>query len=198
MRKLLTTILLLSFLGICGFARAAEIQNVEIPMRDYDAIEVPAGSFIPVMSAQEISTQYCSEGYKVKFISTNDLFLFDTNIIPQDTEFYGYIEKMNEPVVGTNAALKIKINKMILADGYEIPIRGYIYTTNNNTIGGGISEPTKYVKMPHYITSAKGKATLSIRPGQERKMGTHTTITSGANLIIILTDPAYITHTLTN
>lgn len=198
MRKLITTILLTSFLCIFGYSHAAEIQNVEIPMRDYDAIEVPAGSFIPVMSAQEISTQYCSEGYKVKFISTNDLFLFDTKIIPQDTEFYGYIEKMNEPVIGTNASLKIKISKMVLADGYEVPIRGYIYNSNNNIIGGGISEPAKYIKMPHYITSAKGRAALSVRPGQERKMGIHTTITSGANLIIILTDPAYITHTLTN
>ena len=38
--------------------------------------------------------------------------MYETNIIPRESEFYGYIEKINEPVVGTNGAMKIKITKM--------------------------------------------------------------------------------------
>ncbi len=197
MRKLVLTLILFSVLGL-NVCYAESVSDVFIPVRNYDEVEVPSGSFIPVMNTQEISTQYCNEGYKVKFISTNDLYLYDTNIIPQGTEFYGYIEKINEPVVGTNASMKIKISKMILADGYEIPVKGYIYTTNNNIIGGGMSEPEKYIKMPHYNARTAGKPILSIRPGQRRKMGIHTTLASGANMIIVLTEPAYITHTLTN
>lgn len=177
--------------------RAENLPNIQLDMRDYDGIEVPAGTFIPVMNAQEISTQICSEGYKVKFVGTNDLFMYESNIIPKDSEFYGYIEKMNEPVVGTNASMIIKITKMVLPDGFEIPIRGYIYTSNNNIIGGGISAPEKYVKVPHYQSSYR-KATLQLRPSAERKMGTHTTLKPGENLIILLTGPASITHTLTN
>ena len=177
---------------------ALDLPSIEIPMRDYSEIEIPAGTFIPVMNTQEISTEHCQEGYKVKFICTNDLFLYDVKIIPEETIFYGYIEQIHEPVIGTNASMKIRINKLVLQDGYELPIKGYIYTTNNNIIGGGISEPLKYRKMPQYSQRAKGKATIQIRPSMERKMGTHTTVASGANLIIILTSPAYITHTLTN
>ena len=175
----------------------AEMEDVQLDMRGYDAIEIPAGTFIPVMNAQEISTQTCSEGYKVKFIVTNDLYMHDTNIIPQESYIYGYIEKINSPIVGTNAAMKIRVSKLVYPDGVEIPIKGYLYNSNNNVFGGGLSEPTKYIKMAQrqqkvYYT------TLQIKPSQGRKMGSHTTIPAGSNEIVVLTAPAEITHTLTN
>ena len=195
MKKLIIVIffLLISILNV----QATTLSDIQLDIRDYAGVQVPAGTFIPVMNIQEISTQYCPEGYKVKFISTNDLFLHETNIIPRGTEFYGYIEKINAPVVGTNAAMKIKITKMIYQDGYEVPMRGYLYTSNNNIFGGGMSEPVKYIKMAQRQVSVK-KTTLQLRPGKERKMGTHTVIPSGSNEIIMLTDPVEITHTLIN
>lgn len=202
MKKIL---LLILFLGIASFipqqVTAEEfptLENVQIDMRDYDEIEVPAGTFIPVASAQEISTQYCPVGYKVRFTSTNDLYMRDTNIIPENTEFYGYIEKLNEPVVGTNASMVIKITKLILPDGFEMPIKGYIYTSNNNLIGGEMSAPAEWIKMPHYQSKIGNNTTLQIRPGRERKVGEHSVIKSGEDRLIILTDTAHITHTLTN
>ncbi len=210
MKKILCLIL---FLGIAGFIQESagaadavpeeetptpQVENVKLDMRDYDEVEVPAGTFIPVVSAQEISTQYCPVGYKVRFTSTNDLYMQDTNVIPENTEFYGYIEKLNEPVVGTNASMVIKISKMILPDGFEVPIRAYIYTSNNNIIGGEMSQPAEWIKMPHYQSKIGINTTLQIRPGRARKQGEHTIIKSGEDRLIILTDSAYITHTLTN
>lgn len=194
MKKIL---LLFGILLITPCVKSAEIPNIQLEMRDYSEITVPQGTFIPVMNTQEISTQTCSEGYKVKFIATNDLYMHDTNIIPKDTEFYGYIEKINAPVIGTNAAMKIRISKMIYSDGYEIPIRGYLYTSNNNIFGGGISEPVKYIGMAQRQQRVK-RTTVQLRPSAQRKMGTHTTIPTGSNEIIILTAPAIITHTVTN
>lgn len=192
MRKLLILITMLLAIPV-----RAEMDDIRLDMRGYDAIEIPAGTFIPVMNAQEISTQTCSEGYKVKFIVTTDLYMHDTNIIPQESYIYGYIEKINEPVVGTNAAMKIRVSKLVYPDGVEIPIKGYLYNSNNNVFGGGLSEPVKYKKMAQrqqkvYYT------TLQIKPSQGRKMGTHTTIPAGSNEIVVLTAPAEITHTLTN
>lgn len=194
MKKLLVILGLLIF---TGNVKAAELPNVQLDIRDYDAIEIPAGTFIPVINTQEISTQYCSEGYKVKFIATNDMYLHETNIVPRGTEFYGYIEKINAPVVGTNAAMKIKITKMLYKDGYEVPVRGYLYTSNNNIFGGELTPPEKLLRIAHRQQRVK-KTTLQIRPGNVRQMGKHTTIESGSNEIIVLTDPAMITHTLTN
>ena len=129
MKKLL---IILGLLLMPSFVFSGEMEDIQLEMRDYDAIEVPAGTFIPVMNAQEISTQYCSEGYKVKFIVTNDLYMHDTNIVPQNTEIYGYVEKIHDPVVGTNASMVIRVSKLVYSDGIEIPIKGYIYTANNN------------------------------------------------------------------
>lgn len=194
MKKLL---LILGLLFITPCVHSEGFTDVQIDMRDYDNVEIPAGTFIPVMNTQEISTQYCSEGYKVKFIVTNDLYMHDTNIVPKDTAIYGYIEKINDPVIGTNAAMKIRVSKMTYKNGVEVPIRGYLYTSNNNVFGGGISEPVRYRKMAqrqvkvHYTT-------LQVKPTYERKMGEHTTIPAGSNEIVVLTAPAEITHTLTN
>lgn len=190
MKKLL---LLLGIFIITTCAQAAEMENVQLEMRDYDTIEIPAGTFIPVMNTQEISTQYCPEGYKVKFIVTTDLYMYDTIIIPKDTEIYGYIEKINDPVIGTNASMKIRLSKMICNEGHEIPIKGYLYNANNNIFGGGISEPVKYRKVAqrqqkvHYTT-------LQVKPVYERKMGTHTTIETGSNEIVVLVAPAQLIH----
>ena len=196
-RALLCMLILGSLSGIPAYS-AAPLENIQLEMREQDPVILNAGTFIPVISAQEISTQYNSEGYKVKFIATTDLFMYETKIVPENTLFEGYIEKMNEPVIGTNASMIIRIAKMILPDGYELPMKGYIYTSNNNLIGGGVSEPENWIRMPHYQQRLKGTATLQIKPGERRKMGEHTTLPSGLDLLIILTEPLEITHVLTN
>lgn len=196
-RALLSMLILGSLCGIQAYC-AAPLENIQLDLREQDPVVLNAGTFIPVISAQEISTQYNSEGYKVKFIATTDLFMYETKIVPENTLFEGYIEKMNEPVIGTNASMIIRIAKMILPDGYELPMKGYIYTSNNNLIGGGVSEPENWIRMPHYQQRLKGTATLQIKPGERRKMGEHTTLPSGLDLLIILTEPLEITHVLTN
>lgn len=199
--SLLLTITVLS----PNIAQAEEkLDNIQLEMRGYTEVTLPEGTFIPVINTQEISTETCPEGYKVKFIATNDLFMYETNIIPRNTEFYGYIEKINEPVVGTNASMKVKITKIIMKDGFEIPIRGYLYTSNSNLIGGELTPPAEWVKVPHYQSKFQGiswnhrGATLQLRPGGKRCMGQHTKISAGEQQIIILTAPAAITHTLTD
>ena len=196
-RALLSMLILGSLCGIQAYC-AAPLENIQLDLREKDPVVLNAGTFIPVISALEISTQYNSEGYKVQFIATTDLFMYDTKIVPENTLFDGYIEKMNEPVIGTNASMIIRIAKMILPDGYELPMKGYIYTSNNNLIGGGVSEPENWIRMPHYQQKLKGTATLQLKPGERRKMGEHTTLPSGLDLLIILTEPLEITHVLTN
>ena len=198
-RRLVILALLIISSGINSMAAETPVmEDVKLETRGYDVVEVPAGTFIPVMSNQEISTEYCPEGFKVMFTATNDLYMHETNIIPENSRFYGYIDKLNEPVIGTNGSMIIKITKMILPDGFEVPIRGYIYTSNNNLIGGEISEPAEWRKIPHYQRNIGNNITLQIRPGRTRKMGKHTKIQAGEDRLIILSDSAWITHTLTN
>jgi len=165
-------------------------------LRDYDGVEIPKGTFIQVVNTQEISTAYSDEGTPVKFISTNDLYLYEINVIPKNTEFFGVVEKINEPVIGTNASMVIKINKMRLRDGFEMPLSAYIYSSNGNVIGGELTKPASYDRMPQY-QQGFATGTLQYVPGATRSMGDNTVIASGAELMIILIRPTFITHTLT-
>ena len=189
MKKFLLTFVLLLF---------SVVFAAEVNLRDYDEYDSPEGTHIPVISLQEFSTAYCEEGDSVGFITTSDIYLYNKNIIPEGTRCY--IETKNEPIIGTNAAMKVFVNKMYLTDGYEVPIKAYIYTANNNTIGGGLTPPAKYIRMPHYQrwTMFRAMGTLQCVPGAERKMGEHVTISSGADLIVVLVAPIHMTHTVIN
>lgn len=190
MKRLL--VLFILFMGIYPC-----LADEDYSLRDYNGVEIPKGTFIPVISTQEISTFYCDEGSPVKFISTSDLYLYETNIIPSETELSGYIEKINEPIVGTNGSMIIKINKLKLSDGFEIPMHGYIYSTSGNLLGGELTPPASYDRMPSY-RAGFGKGYLRDVPGPVRRMGEHKVIASGTDLIIILVKPLWITHTVTN
>ncbi len=188
-------LLLLTILFFTSTVFAAEPK-----LRGYDEYQIPSGYNIPIMSLQEFSTAYCEEGENLNFITTSDIYIYETNIIPKGTRLTGYIDKKNEPVKGTNASMKVFINKMYLPDGFEIPIKGYIYTPNDNLIGGELTPPAKWHKMPHYQrwTMFRAMGVLQYVPGGERRMGEHVTISSGANLTMVLIAPINMTHTLIN
>ncbi len=189
MRILLSLVLML-LMNICY---ASEVQ-----LRDYDEFDIPAGSHIPVISLQEFSTAYCEEGDEVSFKSTSDIYLYNKNVIPQGTKLVGYIDKKNEPIVGTNAAMTVFVNKMYLPDGTVVPIKSYIYTPNNNIIGGELTPPAEYIKKPTFPRWVMFRA-YSVNqyvPGKQRRMGEHVTISSGADLILVLVAPIHLTHTV--
>ena len=189
MKKLIAIFVFL-YLGIVSVSQA--------DLRDYDEFDIPEGTHIPVISLQEFSTAYVEEGDPVYFKTTSDIFLYNKNVIPEGTKISGYIDKKNEPIKGTNAAMKVFVNKMYLDDGYEVPIKGYIYSANNNIIGGELTKPAYYIKIPHYQRWVMFRAFSGTQyvPGGERMMGEHVTISSGANLIVVLVAPIHLTHSV--
>jgi len=174
--------------------------QAEPNLRSYDGIEIPQGTLLQVISLQEFSTLATDYKTPLWFVACNDTYLFETNVIPNGTKFLGYIEKKNEPILGTNGSMVVRIVKIKFQDGYEIPIKAYIYSNNNCMIGGELTAPEKYDTIPHYH---KGIArhylgVLRYVPGAVRKMGEHTTVASGAELLILFTNNAYITHSVYN
>lgn len=193
MKKLLLTL----FIFIFG---AMQTTLADPELRDYNGVELPAGTFIQVISLQEFSTLSSDEKTPLKFIANNDTFLFNTNVIPKGTVFFGKIETKHEPIIGTNASMTVRITKLRFEDGYENPIYGYIYTNNNCLIGGEMTAPETYKTLPHYHKGICRHylGVLQWVPGPTRKMGEHVTVAPGAELLIVLKGPAYITHSLSN
>ncbi len=182
------------------FLLSGVVSANEPILKGYDEYKIPAGYHVPILSLQEFSTAYTDESEVLEFVTTSDIFMFDKNVIPGGTKLKGFIEKKNEPIRGTNAAMKVFINKMYLPDGFEIPIKAYIYTSNNNKIGGELTPPETYNKIPHYQrwTMFRAMGVVQYVPGSQRRMGEHVTISSGANLIMVLVAPINMTHTLIN
>lgn len=192
MKKLI--VILISLLFITTLVVSAETALT----RDYDGIEVPAGSFIPVLSLQDFSTAYSDSTNELKFVCYNSVYEFETVIIPKGTVFYGYIEKKNEPIIGTHASMVVRITKLVYPDGFTIPMVGYLYTRNGNLIGGEMTQPEHWDKMPHYQKRI-ARHFVGVQqyvPGKTRKMGEHVSVASGANMLIVLTQPLFITHTM--
>ena len=191
-------LLIYIFFGLFIMNSVVSFAVEDLQLRDYTPITIPQGTFVQVMNLQEFSTSYCDDTTKLKFAATDDTYLYDTNIIPKGTVILGEIEKMNEPIVGTNASMVVKLTKLQLADGFEIPIKAYLATSNGSTLlGGEVTKPKSYKKLPHYQEGLY-KGTLMWVPGPELQMGEHLTIAAGATLLMIFDAPAYITHTLTN
>ena len=89
---------------------------------------------------------------------------------------------------------------MYLTDGHEVPLKAYLYTSNNNLFGGELTKPETYIKKPHYQRWSMFRAmgVLQYVPGDKRRMGEHVTISSGANLVVVLVAPINMTHTVIN
>ena len=191
MKKLLILILSIVLIA-CAVKAEPELA------RDYDGIEVPVGSFIPVLALQDFSTAYSDSTNELKFVCYNDVYEFETVIIPKGTVFYGHIEKKNEPIIGTNASMVVRITKMVYEDGFTIPMVGYLHTRNGNIIGGELTLPEKWDKMPHYQKRI-ARHFVGVQqyvPGEKRRMGEHVTVSAGANMLIVVAKPLFITHTM--
>ncbi|MBR3889232.1 hypothetical protein IKJ53_01830 [bacterium] len=195
MKKLLW--LFATFLLLIGITYAYEYSSLP---REYDGVELPVNTFIPVIALQDFSTAYSDETNELRFVCNNPVHLFEEVVVPKGTMFYGYIEKKNEPIIGTHASMVVRITKMVYIDGHTVPLRAYIHTPNGNKIGGGLTQPEKYDTVPHYHKRICKHfvGVLQWVPGPARKMGEHVTVSAGTQLLVVLVAPAYITHTLTN
>ena len=145
-----------------------------------------AGTFVKVLSREEINTLTADIGDNVSFINLYDMYVYETNIIPANTIFYGKIEDVREPVTGRDGALKIIIDKMITPDKKEYKIKAHIYSNNENYIGGKQTASAYYHKM--YYHGQKFRPMLQVVPLNVYDIGRHTALTAGEEYFIILED----------
>ena len=150
-------------------------------------IYVQKGTFIKAITPIEISTSDSDIGDDVYFINTSDMYIKNTNAIPRGSKLIGKIEDIREPVQGTNAAIKIRIDTIITPEKREIPTNAYLFGDSNNYIGGEMTPPAYYHRMPHYTEGLKG-GVLQYTPSNIRSFGEHKIIKAGSEVFIILND----------
>ena len=102
------------------------------------------------------------------------------------------VEKVREPVQGTNAAISVRMSKFVTPDGIPYHIDGYVSANGSDLFLGGARTPALYyTRMPHYtrwkLTKWKVGAAQYCETNT-RQFGVHTVVKPGAELILILQD----------
>ena len=75
------------------------------------------GALIKVYAKTPVSTDSLEEGSIVYFISPVDLWILEQKAIEKGDIFYGYVDMLKMPTKGVNAALSIKIKKIVKLNG---------------------------------------------------------------------------------
>jgi len=154
-------------------------------------VTISKGTFIKCISPTFVSTAIADTGDEIFFLNADDMYVGDRNIFPKNTKFYGIITDIKEPVQGTNASMKIEINKFVTPENEEHEISGYIYSNGNDYLGGELTNPAYYSKMPHYTQGWK-YGVLQYAPTNVREMGLHTMIRPGIELLILIDKDLYL------
>lgn len=172
MFKKILSVFIFAIFAISGAVQAEETAKVR------------SGTFLRVMNLNEISSLMADAEDEVVFLNTQDMYVYETNVIPANTKVYGEIEEVLEPVQGRDGALKISIYKMITPDKKVYRVKGHIYSENENYIGGKYTSATYYRKVAHYNHGLRPM--LQVAPLNVLEMGKHTVILPGAELFVIL------------
>ena len=186
-------ILIFSILFLFGLPVSAEDFSIDtINLRPAKTVFLPKGTFIKVNNIKEFSSQFIDEGDEITMLNTNDIYIGETKLIPEKSVFYGKVEKIREPVQGTNASITIRMEKFVTPEGIPYSINGYISADGATPyLGGGRTPALYYVKMPHYTRWTLTKWRVGAAQYCEtntRQFGVHTVVKPGAELFIILQD----------
>ncbi|MCR5261423.1 MAG: hypothetical protein K6C94_06250 [Candidatus Gastranaerophilales bacterium] len=154
--------------------------------RPTESIVLKSGTLLKVMCVRGINTFTGDIGDECEFINTSDMFVGEFNVLPKNSHVYGVIEDIREPVQGNNAAIKIKINKLVTPDlDTTYYLDGYIGGGADFYIGGEQTAPVYYKATPSY-NEGWGNGILQMNPLNIYAYGKHTQIKAGQEVFVIL------------
>ena len=191
MKKKVSYFLLLTilFFGL-STTTFAQQQNYgydiyEMENQQKNTLRIQKGAFLNAINQREISTQTADEGDIVTFLNPQTMYIDDEIVLPASAIFVGKITTVREPVQGTNGVLKINIFKVIFPDNTEHPMDGYVGNKDDQIIGGEMTAPLYYDKVPHY-PSGWNRGVLQFCPTNVYQHGKHKFIKTGKEVTILL------------
>ena len=148
---------------------------------------LPKGSFISVVNVREISTETYDEGDTVCFTNSDPLYFEDDVVLPAGSLFLGKVVSIREPVQGTNAAIKLDVEKVVFPSFKEQSFKAFVGKDSEEYIGGEQTEPMYYDRVPHYSELTK-LGVIQYCPVNVFEFGKHTKIAPGTKLILMLVE----------
>lgn len=178
-RLLIPIILIVVFMVFCNTRIMAQ-----------STVQLDKGAFVLVYAKKTLSTEILQEGDRVYFVSPADIWVGETNIVPKNSVFVGYVNMLKMPIKGVNAAMGIKITHIVLPSGQTREFDGTINNGSGNIIGGELTPPASYNKMAHpYLSRWKWSGSTQWVPSGDYEYGKHRGITPGQKMFIVLDSP---------
>lgn len=161
-----------------------------LPSESTDSLCLKEGAFVLVHATKKFTTETLQEGDAVYFVVPSDVWLDETNIVPKNSIFSGYVSMLKMPVKGVNAALSVKITNITLPDGSTKVFSGRLTNGKSDVIGGELTPPASYNKMTHlYQSRMHWSGTTQWVPSGEYEYGQHRGVVPGQNLFVVLDEP---------
>lgn len=186
MKKIILTIFIIFISFLCLNLQDNKAQS-DTTLRNYRPVKIAKGSFLKAINQRDISTSTIKVGDVLYFINPADVFVGTSNIIPKNSVYLGEVLEVREAVEGINAAMIIKIYKVIKPDKKEYLVDAYVYRNGSTTIGGDLTAVAYYTRMPHYPGTWKHGA-LQYVPTTIREMGKPTVIRAGEEVTFLIND----------
>lgn len=165
---------------------AAEIED----FGDYTAITFPAGTYFAVMLTNSIDSGVSKVDDLVEAVFPSDMYIGEMTVIPKGSKLIGKILSIESAHQGRNALIRLSFFSIIPANGTgAVPISAILKDKNSDgSIGGQLTEKTKYRVVVHYVEGIGGYG-QGIRTGP-RSMGQEIYISPGERWTIQLQEPA--------
>ncbi len=150
--------------------------------------QFPVGTPLHVVLQDSLTTESAYVGQPVSAFITQDLFIGTKRALSRSDRLLGKVVRVEQPIFGKNAVLKINFNRIWLSKGYSMPIQGQVSTGKENDYWGGeTTQGTKIEVVPYHVERI-GTYGRIMHTGP-RAMGEHVKLTPGTRLVFVLNEP---------
>ena len=159
----------------------------------FNIYTLPAGTPFHVLLQTPIHTGSSQLYDPIEASVAQDLYLGEALMISQNSRVRGRIVRLEQPIQGQNAILKVDFTDLILPNGETLPIKAYIKTDRpDHSWGGQLTPGTKPRRVTHRVWGI-GDYNKTVMGGP-RAMGVHLEALPGERYTIILEEPVKIVN----
>lgn len=167
-------------------ASAAEVEE----FAEYSTVTFQAGSYFRVILQQPLDSSITKEDDIFTAVMPANVYINELLVIPEGSKAIGRVTFLERAHQGRDAMINVRFIAIVPANGTgEIPIQARVIDKNSDgSIGGNLTERTKYKRIVHYVERI-GAYSQAIRTGP-RAMGQEIYIPPGERWVIQLEEPA--------
>jgi hypothetical protein len=159
-------------------------------LHDYE-YELPLGTTLAAMIQEDVSTETAILGQPISAVVAQDVYIGNKKVLSRSDRILGRITRIDPPVTGRNAILKVEFDTLALAEGIHLPFVAWVNTEQKDHYWGGeATEGTKAEVIPYkvYRIGTYGR----VEYHGPRKMGEHVKLLPGERMVVVLSAPVKI------